>query len=216
MQEKNINDVLSNEDIDIIGEVANITIGTGATTLNRLFQTTVKIDTPHVKLDTREDLIKASQDACVFVEIKYAEGLNGSNTVLLQESDVKLIAGKMLGTGNQELREELNDMHLSATSEAMNQMMGSAATSLSSMLDKKITISPPELSIFDIEELMTNGGALEYLGDEFITVTTALHLGEKVTSMIMQFYPLDLTHEICQMFKNARGYERKTSIFRSY
>ncbi len=215
MQEKDIKEVLSNEDIDIIGEVANITIGTGATTLNRLFQTTVKIDTPHVKLDTREGLIEASQDACVFVEIKYEEGLEGSNTVLLRESDVKLIAGRMMGTDNRELKEELNDMHLSATSEAMNQMMGSAATSLSSMLDKKITISPPELSIFDIEDLMAEGGALEYLGDEFITVTTVLHLGETVTSMVMQFYPLDLTHEICQMFKNARGYEKKTSIFKA-
>lgn len=206
---QDIRDILSEEDIDIIGEVANITIGTGATTLNRLFDATVKIDTPIVQFDNRDNLIEESQDACVFVEIKYEEGLNGSNTVLLRETDVKLIAGKMMGTGHRELKEELSDMHLSATSEAMNQMMGSAATSLSSMLDKKITISPPELSIFSIEELMMEGGALEYLGEEFVTVTTVLHLGETVDSMVKQFYPLNLVHEICQMFKNAKGYEKK-------
>lgn len=211
---QDIRDILSDEDIDIIGEVANITIGTGATTLNRLFNTTVKIGTPVVQFDNRNHLVDESRNAFVFVEIKYEEGLEGSNTVLLKESDVKLIAGKMLGTGNRELKEELCDMHLSATSEAMNQMMGSAATSLSSMLDKKITISPPELSIFTIEELMMDGGALAYLGEEFVTVTTALHFGESVSSMVKQFYPLNLVHEICVMFKDARGYEKSTKPYR--
>lgn len=207
-----INSLLSTEDIDVIGEIANISIGTGAVALNKLIGVPIKINTPIVTIDDKDSLMDKCTDAGVFVEITYTEGLEGSNTILLKETDVKLIAGSMMhGIENceNELKEELNDMHLSAISEAMNQMMGSAVTALSKMLDRKVNITPPESSIFSIEDLIDFGGPLEYLGHCFVSVSLSMEIGDVTNSTIMQFYPLNMVHTICDAFKTAKGYEKK-------
>ena len=207
-----INSLLSTEDIDVIGEIANISIGTGAVVLNKLIGVPIKINIPIVTIDDKDSLMDKCTDAGVFVEITYKEGLEGSNTILLKETDVKLIAGSMMhGIENceNELKEELNDMHLSAISEAMNQMMGSAVTALSKMLDRKVNITPPESSIFSIEDLIDFGGPLEYLGNCFVSVSLNMEIGDVTNSTIMQFYPLNMVHTICDAFKTAKGYEKK-------
>lgn len=131
---------LSDAQKDAIGEIANISMGTAATTLFSLVNHKVEISTPVVSYGTWDDIVQEYEKPCVFIRIAYTVGLDGSNILVLREHDVKVITDLMMGGDGTNTDGELGELHLSAISEAMNQMMGSAATSLSSMLNRKIDI----------------------------------------------------------------------------
>ena len=142
---------LTDVEKDAIGEVANISMGTSATTLYSLVNRKVNITTPVVEMTTWEEVMTNYEKPCVFIQIKYTVGLNGTNILVLKEHDVKVITDLMMGGDGTNVDGEISELHLSAISEAMNQMMGSSATSLSSMLGKTIDISPPEASLVDLQ-----------------------------------------------------------------
>ena len=144
--------LVSDIERDAIGEVGNISMGSSATTLYSLVNRKVNITTPVVTLAKWENVLSEYERPCVFIQIKYTVGLDGSNILILKEHDVKVITDLMMGGDGTNTDGELGELHLSAISEAMNQMMGSAATSLSTMLDKMIDISPPEASLVDLTE----------------------------------------------------------------
>ncbi len=154
---------LTPEEIDAIGEISNISMGTAATTLFSLVNRKVDISTPVVTFATWDDIVEAYERPCVFIRIAYTVGLDGSNLLVLKEHDVKIITDLMMGGDGTNLDGELGELHLSAISEAMNQMMGSAATSLSSMLNKMIDISPPEANLIDLKETVDEGEIDEFL-----------------------------------------------------
>ena len=131
-------DGLTDEEKDAIGEISNISMGTAATTLSTLVNNKVLITTPVVSYATWDEIASNYKRPCVFVQISYREGLDGNNILILDENDVKIITNLMMGGDGTDLDPELSELHLSAISEAMNQMMGSAATSISSMLEKKV------------------------------------------------------------------------------
>ena len=133
---------LRDDEKDAIGEISNISMGTAATTLFSLVNRKVNISTPVVSDATWDDIVAQYERPCVFIRIAYTVGLNGSNIMVLRENDVKIITDLMMGGDGTNTDGELGELHLSAISEAMNQMMGSSATSLSSMLSRTIDISP--------------------------------------------------------------------------
>ena len=135
--------LLTSIEKDAIGEVANISMGSSATTLYSLVNRKVDITIPTVSLALWENVLAEYEKPCVFIQIKYTIGLDGSNILILKEQDVKVITDLMMGGDGSNTDGELGELHLSAISEAMNQMMGSSATSLSTMLGKMIDISPP-------------------------------------------------------------------------
>lgn len=149
---------------DAIGEVANISMGSSATTLYSLVNRKVNITTPVVQIATWDNLLEEYERPCVFIQIKYTEGLDGTNILVLKEHDVKVITDLMMGGDGTNTEGELGELHLSAISEAMNQMMGSAATSLSTMLKTKIDISPPESSLFDLTKVQSGEEIAPFLG----------------------------------------------------
>ena len=103
-------------------------------------------------LTAHDDIVQEYEKPCVFIRIAYTVGLDGSNILVLREHDVKVITDLMMGGDGTNTDGELGELHLSAISEAMNQMMGSAATSLSSMLNRKIDISPPNATVINLQE----------------------------------------------------------------
>ena len=119
-------DLLTDVEKDAIGEVANISMGSSATTLYSLVNRKVNITTPVVTLATWDTLLGDYEKPCVFIQIKYTKGLDGTNILVLKEHDVKVIADLMMGGDGTNTDGELGELHLSAISEAMNQMMGSA------------------------------------------------------------------------------------------
>ena len=183
---------------DAIGEISNISMGTAATTLFSLVNRKVEISTPVVSYATWDDLSKQYERPCVFIRIAYTVGLDGSNILVLKENDVKIITDLMMGGDGTNTDGELGELHLSAISEAMNQMMGSSATSLSSMLNKTIDISPPMADLVDLKDNIDETSIDEFLSKEFVRITFRMEIGDLVDSEIMQLYPISFAKEMCE------------------
>ena len=188
---------LSEAEIDAIGEIANISMGTAATTLFSLVNRKVEISTPVVSYATWDDVVTKYERPCVFIRIAYTVGLDGSNILVLKENDVKIITDLMMGGDGTNTEGELGELHLSAISEAMNQMMGSSATSLSSMLNKKIDISPPKADLIDLAGEIDESEIDEFLAGKFVKISFRMEIGDLVDSEIMQLYPISFAKEMC-------------------
>jgi len=191
---------LSDIEKDAIGEIANISMGTSATTLYSLVNNKVDITTPVVSLVTWEDLMTDKERPCVFIQINYTAGLDGNNVLILKEHDVKIITDLMMGGDGTNTEGELGELHLSAICEAMNQMMGSSATSLSQMLNKMIDISPPSARLMSVEQAITNEGMGDFLKGKFVKISFQMLIGDLVDSTILQLYPIDFAKEIVSFF----------------
>lgn len=188
---------LTPDEIDAIGEISNISMGTAATTLFSLVNRKVEISTPVVSFVQWEDIVEAYEKPCVFIRIAYTTGLDGSNLLVLKERDVKIITDLMMGGDGTNTDGELGELHLSAISEAMNQMMGSAATSLSSMLNKMIDISPPSADLVDLKDSVNESEIADFLTKEFVKVSFKMEIGDLVNSEIMQLFPFSFAKEMC-------------------
>lgn len=200
VKEESDKNILSETDKDAIGEVSNISMGTAATTLFALVNQKVVITTPTVSVVKWDEVVSSYEKPCVAIQIVYKEGLRGTNLLVLKESDVKIITDLMMGGDGLNPDDELTDLHLSAISEAMNQMIGSAATSLSSMFNKKIDIAPPISSRLDLTESFDATELADFLEGEFIRVSFRLQIGDLVDSEMMQIYPMEFGQEIMENF----------------
>lgn len=180
-------EILTAEEKDAIGEIANISMGTSATTLYSLVNYKVNITTPAVRLTTWEDISVLKNRPCVFIQIRYTVGLDGTNILVLREQDVKVITDLMMGGDGTNLADEIGELQLSAISEAMNQMMGSAATSLSTMINEPIDISPPEATVVDFDTEEAPAGMPEFLNADFVEISFRMQIGDLVDSTIMSY-----------------------------
>lgn len=194
--------LLTEEERDAIGEIANISMGSSATTLYSLVNRKVDITTPKVSLSNWEGVVEGYERPCVFIQIKYTAGLDGSNILVLKEHDVKVITDLMMGGDGTNTEGELGELHLSAISEAMNQMMGSAATSLSTMLGMMIDISPPEASLVDLNAFKKGGDIASFLDGTFAKIAFRMQIGDVVDSTIMQLYPIEFAKSIYDTVKS--------------
>ena len=193
-------DSLTQQDMDAIGEVANISMGTAATTLFNLLNQKVDISTPVVTECVWDDIVDSYERPCVFIKIAYTVGLDGSNILVLKEKDVKIITDLMMGGDGSNTDGELSELHLSAISEAMNQMMGSSATSLSSMLNTTIDISPPVAEQVDLQGTIDEGAIDNFLTGKFVRITFKMAIGDLIDSEIMQLYPHSFARKMVESF----------------
>ena len=192
--------LLTPDERDAIGEIANISMGSSATTLYSLVNRKVNITTPVVQISNWNMVVDAYERPCVFIQIKYTAGLDGSNTMILKEHDVKVITDLMMGGDGSNTDGELGELHLSAISEAMNQMMGSAATSMSTMLGKMIDISPPEASLVDLNDFKKGGEIASFLEGNFVKIAFRMQIDDLVDSTIMQLYPIEFAKGLYESF----------------
>lgn len=186
--EINIRDYLTEMEQDALGEVGNISFGSSATALSALLGQKVDITTPSISIIRRQNIEQDFVQPYVAVSVEYTEGLSGANVLVIKQSDAAVIADLMLGGDGTSPNPELGDIHLSAVQEAMNQMMGSSATSMSTIFNKKVDISPPTIDLMDVQ---LNQG-MENIPEEdlLIRVSFNLKIGELIDSDIMQMFPL--------------------------
>jgi flagellar motor switch protein FliN/FliY len=190
-----IYDYLNALEQDALGEIGNITFGSAATALSTLLGKKVDITTPKVSAILRKDLIKEFPKPHVAVHVNYVEGFKGINLLVIKTNDAKVIADLMLGgTGQVPQEAELTEIHISAVQEAMNQMMGSSATSMSTIFNRFVNISPPGIDIMDLPQ----GEGMENLPVDsvFIKVSFRLTIGDLIDSTIMQLLPVDFAKEM--------------------
>ena len=196
-------ELLSDVEKDAVGEVANISMGSSATTLYSLVNRKVNITTPVVSMVNWQGVTSDYEKPCVFIQIHYTAGLDGSNILVLREHDVKVITDLMMGGDGTNTEGELGELHLSAISEAMNQMMGAAATSLSTMLGTMIDISPPDATLLDLTEYQNGEDISPFLGGTFVKVAFTMQIEDLVDSTIMQLYPLDFAKRLVKTFMDS-------------
>jgi len=194
-------DVLSPQEIDALGEIGNISMGTSATTLFTLLGHKVLITTPEVKVTNWTEMAQEYAKGYVAVKVEYTHGMTGTNLLILKEDDVKIITDIMMGGEGKKSDEELNDLHLSAISEAMNQMIGSAATSMSSMFNKRIDISPPSAFKMDFNKVHPSGDINE--SDELVKVSFKMVVGDLIDSRIMQIIPVSFAKTLVSNLLSA-------------
>lgn len=197
-------ELLSDVEKDAVGEVANISMGSSATTLYSLVNRKVNITTPVVEFATWDKLLDQYERPCVFIQIKYTVGLDGTNILILKEHDVKVITDLMMGGDGTNTDGELGELHLSAISEAMNQMMGASATSLSTMMRTKIDISPPEAELLDLSQVRSGEDVSPFLGGVFVKISFRMQIDDLVDSSIMQLYPIDFARKVVDTFMNSQ------------
>lgn len=187
--------VLTEEEKDALGEIGNISMGTAATTLFTLLNQKVTITTPRVSEASLPQVFARFDDPCVTISVKYTVGLSGNNLMIVNSRDVKVITDLMLGGDGTNVEGELNEMHLSAIGEAMNQMIGSSSTSLSEMMGMKIDISPPIAVFKPVEELTEDFTGLS-LDDKAVIISFAMKVGDLVDSEIMQMMPIPMARAL--------------------
>lgn len=188
--------MLTESERDMLGEIGNISFGSAATSLSGLLQQRVEITTPQVSLIDSDNPPGDITRPYVFVSVEFTEGLKGSNALAIEVKDAKTIADLMLGGDGTNIEMELNELHLSAVGEAMNQMMGGAATSMSTIFQKRIDISPPKVRMIDFSD---EGAKMDFSG-WIVSVSFRLRVGSLIDSTIMQLVPLDFAKSIIANF----------------
>ncbi|WP_026526984.1 flagellar motor switch phosphatase FliY [Butyrivibrio sp. VCD2006] len=192
--------VITNEQRDILGEIANISMGNSATTLSMMVNKKVDITTPNVSVIKRSETLDDYENTCIFVQIHYVKGLTGNNVLILKENDVKVMTDLMMGGDGTNTACEISDLHLSAASEAMNQMMGAAATSLSMMLSVPTDISTPVVNRIDVDSVKIFEKSFETEYDNFIKVAFKMTIEDLIDSTMVQLYPVQFAREMCDKF----------------
>ena len=187
--------LLSDMERDALGEIGNISMGSAATTLSVLLGHKVNITTPSVHVDTMSMIQDQYPLPYLVVEVGYVVGINGNNVLAIQASDACIIADLMMGGDGLNPETELGEIHMSAVGEAMNQMMGTVATSLSTMFNKKVDISPPKVNLIDLggDSQMTD---LMNQDDPIVKISFRMEVDGLIDSEIMQILPLDVAKEM--------------------
>ena len=199
--------VLTGEQMDTIGEIANISMGNSATTLSLMVNKKVEITTPNVKLIKRSEALDDYEKTCIFVQIHYVKGLEGNNVLILKEHDVKVMTDLMMGGDGTNTDGDITDLHLSAASEAMNQMMGTSATSLSSMLGVPTDISTPIVNRIDVESIKVFEKMFDTTYDKFVKIAFRMTIGDLIDSVMVQLYPIRFAKDMCNKFYTKENAE---------
>ena len=189
-----VDDHLSPMEQDALGEVGNISFGSSATALSSLLGQKVDITTPSISMINRNRLEEEFPHPYVAVQVQYTVGLSGMNLLVIKQSDAAIIADLMLGGDGLNPKPELSEIQLSAVQEAMNQMMGSAATSMSTIFNQKVDISPPSIDLLNISQ---NEGTDNIPQDDLLVkISFRLRIGELIDSNLMQLLPLKFSKKV--------------------
>ena len=191
--------VFSSMELDAIGEIMNISLGSSATAVSNMLDHRVDITTPTVSVVPVSEFSLGELEPAIGVEIKYVSGLEGSNLMLLKRNDVKVIVDILMGTEIPEEEFELNDLTISAVCEVMNQMMGAASTALSNFLGRCVNISTPQSFTLDnLEEFKKEH--LQYNSDLLVAVHFMLGIEGMLQSEFVNVMSIDLARELIAGF----------------
>lgn len=192
---------------DTLGEIGNISFGSSATALSSLLNQKVEITTPTVTVVEKSKLKDEFPHPYAAIEVEYTEGFSGANLLVIHQNDAAIIADLMLGGSGLDASSDLGELQLSAVQEAMNQMMGSAATSMSTIFNKKVDISPPSISLLNLHE----GEGEESIPEQelLIKISFRLTVGDLIDSNIMQLIPLQFGKQLVAELMNPPQPEEK-------
>ncbi|MBE6051336.1 MAG: flagellar motor switch phosphatase FliY [Clostridium sp.] len=187
-------EMLSDIEKDLLGEIGNISMGSASTALYQIINQKVNITTPVVTHTTLNDIKEGFETPTIILEVEYTTGIVGRNILIIKTEDAAVIANLMMGGDGKPENHELTEIEISAVQEAMNQMIGSAATSMATMFSRKVDIAPPKSRIWrDKNEELSD----QIPGDEgIVRVNFRMTIGDIVDSNIMQIFPVKTAKKI--------------------
>ncbi|MCI1943968.1 flagellar motor switch phosphatase FliY [Clostridium luticellarii] len=202
---------LSDVQKDLLGEIGNISMGSASTALSTIINQQVNITTPIVTVTTLKKLKDEFEVPNIALEVQYTRGIVGENLLVMKVTDAAVIADLMMGGSGQlkEEKSELSEIEVSAVSEAMNQMIGSAATSMATMFMREVNISPPKSKIWtDLTEPLSEGISDE---EPVVKVSFSLKIGKLVDSHIMQLFPMETAKKIVSIMMGQENAEEEAA-----
>ncbi len=188
-------------ELDAIGEIMNISLGASATAVSTMLSTVVNITTPVVNVLTRDEFEFRRLEPAIGVEIDYVEGLEGKNIMMFRREDVRIIVNTMMGVEDDDTPFEMDEIHISAICEVMNQMMGASATALSEFLGTIVNISTPKS--FDIGEPEEFKNTYFTEKDGMVVVRFRLEIEGKLNSEFMNIMPPSLAKRLLEPFADS-------------
>jgi len=211
--EEDSEEILTSEEIDVIGEIGNISMGSSATALSTLLDKKVEITAPEVNVIKFQEIIDEYDRPCVLVRVKYVEGLEGVNLLVINTEDAAIIADLMMGgdgvSGVDE--DSLNEIYISAVGEAMNQMMGSASTAMSNILDEIVNISPPAAEYIELDDVLESDEDWFEADEEVVVTSFNLKVGDLIDSNFKQISALSFVKELADsLLHEGEGLMDKT------
>ena len=190
-------EILTDIEKDLLGEVGNISMGSASTALYQLVNQKVNITTPVVTISTIREIKENFDVPNIILDVEYVEGISGRNMLMIKTSDAAVIANCMMGGDGKVENPQLSELEISAVQEAMNQMIGSAATSMATMFSRKVDISPPQSTIWENRDQMLTSNIDE--DEKVVKISFSLVIGDVLESNIMQILPIDTAKKIVSM-----------------
>ena len=190
-------------EIDALGDIGNISMGSASTTLSELLRQKVNITSPQVRLVTQKNLFESFKAPYIIIQVEFTAGLDGFNILVIRLKDAMIMSNLMMGGDGLVETEEISELEISAASEAMNQMIGTASTSLATMFGRQINISPPVTTIWSSAE---NINFRLPIGDTVAIVSFQMKIGDLVDTEIMQVLSIETAkREAALLWHNLMG-----------
>lgn len=209
-------ELITEIDKDLLGEIGNISMGSASTALYQLINQQVNITTPVVSVTTLKEIRQGFETPNIILDIKYIEGIVGRNILIIKIQDGAVISNLMMG-GDGKIEADLttlSEIEISAVSEAMNQMIGSAATSMATMFGRKVDISPPTSKVIENENIAISDDISE--DQPIVKVSFRLTIGDLVDSNIMQIFPIETAKNIVAIMTGEdKGQEKVEAVKQS-
>lgn len=188
-------EMITDTDKDLLGEIGNISMGSASTALYQLINQQVNITTPVVSVTTLKEIKAGFETPNIVLDIEYIAGIVGRNVLIIKTYDGLVISNLMMGgDGNVTEIHELSEIEISAVSEAMNQMIGSAATSMATMFGRKVDISPPTSKVVTDETTPISDSIPE--DQPIVKVSFKMTIGDIIDSNIMQIFPIETAKNV--------------------
>lgn len=189
-------DGLSDKDKDMIGEIGNISMSTAATTLSEILNKKVSITTPRVTWEGFKDILEEMENPKLVAVVDFKEGLTGNNIFMLEVGDAAIIADLMMGGDGVVESNQMTELEQSAVAEAMNQMIGSASTSMATLVGKGVDINPPKVTLWDAENEVDLDGI--DTNTKICKIEFDMEVEGLIKSKIMQFFKKETIEEIVE------------------
>lgn len=187
-------EILTDIEKDLLGEIGNISMGSASTALYQLINQKVNITTPVVTTTTLNKIKEGFEAPLIVLDVEYKSGIIGRNILIIKTADAAVIANLMMGGDGKPESHDLTEIEISAVQESMNQMIGSAATSMATMFSREVNISPPISKICTSKD---DDLSSQIAGDEqIVRVNFRMTIGDLVDSNIMQILPISTAKKI--------------------
>ena len=205
--ENSSSEVISEIEKDLLGEIGNISMGSASTALYQLINKQVNITTPKVTVTTLKNIKDSFEYPNIILDVEYVSGITGRNLLIMQTTDAAVISNLMMGGDGKVSTSELSELEVSAVQEAMNQMIGSAATSMATMFDREVNISPPKSKIW--KEINENISDNIPESEAIVKIFFDLTIEGLLQSNMMQILPIETAKKIVSIMMGEESSERE-------